>query len=621
MIKSIRFPPNIVANSGLQGSKDVLRDLGKIVVLAGPNGAGKSRYLRAMRSLSRAASPAEIDNHYEAIAALNNSEAVLRMAGNKDIGRYSKQIPSHEQAIENAKQIEFLYSGSGSHEYVELTYNGERSAIQLTGKMPPDHAVALAHATSTPGYTNAFSGMHAYFTDVATALFEREHPKHSENPALIRAAERAEQFNVLLNKLVRGQVSLDSSGGMKKVTTFRGRPFNPAELSEGEAILATWAIILHQQGGELSNAIIIIDEPENHLHPDAAVRALDALQNIVGEDGQIWVATHAIQIMAYAGLESILFVDDGRISYGGSAVTEIVERLLGGPEGRENFRGFLDDADRIAFCKFAAECLTKPSVAPHKEKDKQESQFVKLVELRQSEDKPLRILDFGAGRGRLGTALQQAREASDTVEKLPPIEYFAYNHSADIDEVRDCRNHMTALATAPGVRRAELVNDLRRFYTDETTKMDVIVLCNVLHEIRVKEWATTFKQMSQILQRDGVVIIMEDQRMRIGELPNEEGFLVLDEIEVAALFGVGPGTKVRAISYEQEGRLSAIEIQAELIPSISKTNIEKALRMVTERAENKVRDLRTRSNKKFQSGREHAYYSMLFMNAKLALSE
>ena len=106
--------------------------------------------------------------------------------------------------------------------------------------------------------------------------------------------------------------------------------------------------------------------------------------------------------------------------------------------------------------------------------------------------------------------------------------------------------------------------------------------------------------------------------MAVGELPSAHGFVVLDEIEVAALFNVEPGKGVRVVSSVQGKRLSAIEIEAGILSNISKTTINRALGLVMRRAESKVQELRSREDKTFRTGREHAYYAMLYMNAKLA---
>ena len=391
------------------------------------------------------------------------------------------------------------------------------------------------------------------------------------------------------------------------------------ELSDGEAILVTWATILHRQGDQLADTILIIDEPENHLHPDACVKALRALLQILGEHGQIFVATHAIQIISFAGMDSVWMVDDGRIEYGGNKVDVVMERLLGGREGRDRLRTFLDDADDLAFHKFAAECLTGPNVFPHKEKDPQEAQFVQVLERRQAEGKAFRILDYGAGKGRLAKALYESRRTCVDASKLSRLVYQAYNGlQASSEEKAECLRHVEELGTDPLVEEALLRDHLRDFTIPSVPKMDLVVLCNVLHEIPVRDWEVTFRQIASVLSPEGTVLVMEDQRMRVGELPSAHGFVVLDEIELAALFNVKPGGDVRVVSNAGEGRLSAIEIRRSALNGISKTTIGCALEIVKMRAESNVKELRASASKTTQAGREHAYYAMLYMNAMLA---
>jgi hypothetical protein len=148
--------------------------------------------------------------------------------------------------------------------------------------------------------------------------------------------------------------------------------------------------------------------------------------------------------------------------------------------------------------------------------------------------------------------------------------------------------------------------------------MNLVVLCNVLHEIRVDGWLSLFEEIHSVLRADGTLLLMEDQQMRVGELPTAHGFVVLDAVEVAALFGARLGDEVRELPRAHGGRLTQIEVSVRVLPNATTARLKEALGYVQHRARAKVEHLRAMDERSFQAGRLHAYYSMLFVSAMLA---
>ena len=91
-----------------------------------------------------------------------------------------------------------------------------------------------------------------------------------------------------------------------------GRDFNYKELSEGEKALLTYALLfflLDQNPGlSIKESIIVIDEPELHLHPDAELDLIRGIRNVIGEKGQLWIATHSINILSDLNYDEIFMV-------------------------------------------------------------------------------------------------------------------------------------------------------------------------------------------------------------------------------------------------------------------------------------------------------------------------
>jgi hypothetical protein len=110
--------------------------------------------------------------------------------------------------------------------------------------------------------------------------------------------------------------------------------------------------------------------------------------------GQLWIVTHSLPLIAACWLSSTYFVDRGAIAHAGSRVGEPVAGILGGEENRHALQRFLFDIDDLAFHEFAAQCLLAPLVAPHRDGGKQELLFCRRVEEGLRPDKSLRIMDF-----------------------------------------------------------------------------------------------------------------------------------------------------------------------------------------------------------------------------------
>ena len=90
-----------------------------------------------------------------------------------------------------------------------------------------------------------------------------------------------------------------------------------------------------------------LDEPDTSMHPDAAISAVKRVRDALGEHGQLWIATHSLALIAWAGIRRTYFLDHGAIRFGPQAVEAGVMSLFGG-DGGDCMRTFLSDAHRIA---------------------------------------------------------------------------------------------------------------------------------------------------------------------------------------------------------------------------------------------------------------------------------
>jgi SAM-dependent methyltransferase len=499
--------------------------------------------------------------------------------------------------------------------HVELTYRLEQTVTRAAQSAPIHLDRAVAN-TRTPGFGSAFVGMDAYLTSIARWLYNSEHPATKDRPEMQAQRRDADLFNDVVQALLRERVGWTVGGSGLADATLAGRTVNLDELSKGQQILLTWAIILHQQGAHLRDAVVVVDEPENHLHPDVCIQALRRLQeSVLGDRGQIWLATHSVSLIAWAGLPSIHAVRDGRLSYAGNQVDRVVDGLVGGPKGREDLRAFLADAEELGLFQFAAECLLRPNVAEAREGDPQEACAVDIVAKHRfgGGGTALRVLDFGAGRGRFAAALAEAQR-----DPALTLDFLAYEPSKRYAD--ELASRIVALRAAGA--SAARVDDLRTLEGDEASRVDVVVACNVLHELAVDEWLATFETIKSVLRTKGRLILIEDQSPSVGELPHSRGFLILDLLETRRVFG--DSVEVQSIDASVPAawrdRVTAIEIPCAALALATGQTIGRALHAVQKRAELQLSQLRAvdpETGSTFRRGRLHALYAMLWVNAKL----
>lgn len=632
MFTDFIFPEALTRPLGLKEA--TLRNCKSLVVLAGPNGAGKSRYLKLMPDIVRHAHVAQpqikaIQEELRSIARLIQSEAHSIQNQHREQRKLNLEgelalLTAVDEGVHwdgprpsTLKTIPLRYT------LAETTFRGERGFLSHTGIGPyavaPDAVEQQALASTENGFDGAAQSVPAYFHEVARALYDAEHPLQKKSESLKKRLEDAHAFNQVLEKFLGAKVEFNLDENGRPLAYFRGRVFRPDELSEGEQIIVIWTITLHRQKEHLRGAIVTIDEPENHLHPDACIRALDALRSdeILGPEGQIWLATHSVPLIAYAGLDSVHLVDNGSIQYAGNNIEKVINRLMGGENGRTRLRTLLADADDLAFETFAAQCLLPPTVAAPREDDPQQQQMTEAARDLGTKKDDLHILDYAAGRGRLAVSLREAGLAGGR-----KFTYFAYQSPAHTSE----EERLECLARIRELGHQEpadsyLVNRLDRLCVPGRKPMDLVVMCNVLHEIPVQKWLECFEQVHEVLAEDGQLVILEDQLLPVGELPHAGGYIVLDDVALMCLFG----SEKALLRYPtaRDGRLTAYGISRDYLQRVSVETIVSALKKVRNKAKEELLVLRQAptAQRSFQAGRRHAHYALLYTNAQLALAE
>lgn len=405
------------------------------------------------------------------------------------------------------------------------------------------------------------------------------------------------------------------------VPTLSGRKFAPEELSAGQRMLLYHITCLLNslmrdtdlpEKKTLLGAIVLLDEPDLHLHPRATIQLIDSLRRVVGDTGQVWIASHSASLLPFLGPNEIRVVEDGVVSPPGIEQFEKAMCLLvGSEEDLDRMRDSFQEPDRWAANKFVAECLLAPGQAAFKEGDPQLLQISALTNERLTTGRELRVLDCGAGRGRLASLLA----SMVTPDQQRHVQYIPVEpDSARDDEIKAAAGAMLAEC---GVSRN--VESVPATY-DGT--VDVAVLCNTLHEIRPTKWKCQLESLLRLLGPEGALVICEDEAIPHGELPHELGYLVLGPGEIAQLFQLKKPPRMRAHPEEKYAkRLMCVEVPGRTA-AVSGKSVRNAIEGLERRLTGLIEQMRQREKAPTaKEGRLYAFYSQMLVNCRFALRE
>jgi hypothetical protein len=198
------------------------------------------------------------------------------------------------------------------------------------------------------------------------------------------------------------------------------------------------------------------------------------------------------------------------------------------------------------------------------------------------------------------------------------IDYIAFDKFDSDKEL--CKS---ALINTYGDCDNRYFNDIDSLTTkyDKGT-FDVVIMCNVLHEIDPKHWLNLFKlegEISSLLKENGIIMLVEDQHIPIGEKAYVNGFLVLDTPHLKELFQITEQDLDFKYDSQRNGRLKAHFIPKSCLIRISNDSITKSIKTVCETAKRQILALRQETT--YKSGNLHGFWTQQFANAQLILDE
>jgi ABC-type cobalamin/Fe3+-siderophores transport system ATPase subunit len=602
-ITAIHMPLSEGYGDGLQAIE--MTRLGRIVVIAGENGSGKTRFLNRLshratlhRDMSTEVIRAQLPHHVQMVSQTNGSQKTA----------YINIVTASNQSLYLRDAITFSSPLIAPPDIVYFVPKG--LVLKDPQKLTPDKAEQSANLVKQRGVNGLADGCFAYIQ-----LLQNKHREATHQDTIHSKIEiaTAVQDYESLDELIKRFLGIGLTRSLDGKASLFGRPLGDSGLSDGQKILVQFCAAIHAQGADINRLIILMDEPENHLHPSAMLDAIDAIDKNL-PDGQIWIATHSIPLLSHFDTSSIWWMKDGSVGYAGTIPQTVLKGLLGSEERIQKLSDFLNLPAELAINRFAYQSLLSPKPVTTDSDDPQTSQINEILE-KFKVNKTIKILDFGAGRGRLPSAIYETFGKPDLETWL---DYIAFDPNKD--HKADCES---AIARIYGNSSGRYFNDPSEVRSSfDPGIFDAIIMCNVLHEIDPALWLELLDPkgvIMHLLKDTGFLLLVEDNQMPIGEKPYQNGFLVLDTEQVKTLFSIKSSDSNFKIHSKNEGRLKAHEIPKACLSRITDATRKEAIKSVCLVAKEKIRLLRSKEGS-YPNGRAHAYWVQQFANGHLFLA-
>jgi len=634
-ISQLNFTEEIAKDIGL--SAIFMHRLGNVVLIAGKNGSGKTRLLKLLKEHSESIPKSseieacnenlfhgeiKLTSYKEHLAILLAKYEKISERGSKESSDLEMQIKITKKAIfdvelsinESKKRLnwDIIVPDSYQDEYSIVRYVPKQLKLEDSAQKNPKQISLAADQSEVLGVEGIAQSALSKIQSVCTRYSNATNPQLSKNftdeeirKAIADYEKLQEYFQIYLG--INIKINMD---GLAEIFGF---PIGTANLSNGQIILLQYCVALFNQQAKIDANILILDEPENHLHPEILLSTLDKIVQ-ANKNGQVWIATHSINILAHFYEKDIWFMENGRISFMGRAPENVLKSLLGDNNEIEKLHQFISMPSIFATNLYAFESLKDPISVLTGDKDPQLLQIFELINKLTNANKRLKLLDFGAGKGRLLKSMSELSDESSTkiIDWLDYVAFDKYDYDKDA-----CINLIESVYG----------NAQNRYYNNETTLLshletesfDTIMLVNVLHEISPLNWSNLFESENMIynlLKPEGKLIIVEDQIVPNGEKAYTEGFIVFDVPEFKKLFGLQKYEFVEALN----GRLKSHIFNKTNINNYSNEKLKDALKSLFHRSKREVELVREQKTT-YKNGMIHGFWVQQFANVYLTLTK
>ncbi|OFX26578.1 MAG: hypothetical protein A2033_08780 [Bacteroidetes bacterium GWA2_31_9] len=634
-ITKINIPKELI-NNGLESVK--MHRLGQVVLLTGKNGSGKTRLLELILNtltkkpkaieVSQAKANLEIYNKelIEHNTQLEISEDKLASIIDDSINSpiksriesLKRQIKSDEKQIKERQDVlswNLIETDKLQNQYVIVPFIPKSLNLQDSNNYNKNQLKTSALHIDAVGVNSLAEGTFARIQVIQERFYNATHQNIVVSPE--EKTNAIDDYNKLKD-LIKLFLNTELERNIDGEPTIFGFPLGKSKLSDGQKVLIQLCLAIHCQNKSLDELILFLDEPENHLHPSVIIETIDRIINLI-PNGQIWISTHSIPLIASFNPSNVWYIDQGKVSYAGSIPEIVLSSLIGDENQVSKLQDFISLPGIFALNRYAFESLFKPVSVITDKNDNQSLQIRDEIKLHLKDKNKIRILDFGAGKGRLlCNIIENNKELIQDFIKW--FEYIAYDKfNTDKPE---CISILEKIFEEPEKRYFNDFNSLFTIYDRES--FDVVIMCNVLQEIDPNDWLRMFSKdgdISNLLSENGILLIVEDQEIPVGEKAFQKGFIVLDTPEIKELFQIKErDTDFGFSDVRNDGRLKAHRIKKEYLKRITDESRISCLKILNRKSLNKILEIRS-EELSYRNGKKHGFWIQQLANTTLCLEE
>lgn len=267
--------------------------------------------------------------------------------------------------------------------------------------------------------------------------------------------------------------------------------------------------------------LLLVDEIENHCHPALASRFIHVLEHMLPPWAMLIATTHSPSIIA--GVEPasrVVMVHSSEMDKGANQLLVSSENAsaarilheLYGTDSRINATALLRDLDAATSGEvlvYARQCMREAhALGGSAPADPQRAFLAGVIHRQRPESGLCRILDIGAGQGRLIQGLRQ-----DIAPQAGPVLVFDA-----VEPKEECQQVLRRLSddeTPSAVRLNRVYGDAADVPSDQ--HYDLILFHNVVHELPADRIVSVFGCALERLDIGGAVNVLEQAILPFGE--------------------------------------------------------------------------------------------------------
>ncbi len=418
------FVPEVEA--AFDGLREInLTRLGHYVALTGKNGSGKTRILNRLHACinARESLLPSLPNFLNNISNLKSTLATN--PGHPNRKDWEAALETNQRNLITCNDRIFV--SPPERRVVAVPFVPKQLGLQDPRSQARGTIVGYYEQAKSPGIAGFEQRCFPYIQTLQDRHWEATHPKTTiAQPRQQEIQVDYEALQKIISALLKSPLTRSEDGN----ASLFGKPLADAGLSDGQKVLIQLAVAIHAQTGRLDDTVLLLDEPENHLHPSALIEFLSALSTSA-PNSQIWLATHSIPLLSYVAARepmSIWYTEVGKASNAGRHPEIVLRGLLGDEEQIAVLHSFTSLPAQYAATNFAVESMLAPQVIGHQSRDDQITQIVNLVGIGAATRRPITLLDYGAGKGRLLSGFSEMLEGAERPLR-ETLNYLAFEPS------------------------------------------------------------------------------------------------------------------------------------------------------------------------------------------------